>query len=162
MINKDPLEGHTEVNCYRIGSIYFNDILTEEQIQSSKRFNPKSIGECIIDVYPNEGTIPHFHIYNKDKSFQTCVRIYENLYFSHGGKYTDKFNTKRCKALNEYLKSPYEKSNVPMSVWDAIVFTWELNDNGKYPENKKCKLQPDYEDMVKKIQYRKIFIAVGE
>lgn len=137
-----------DIECFRIGVIDFTDIesISETQIQSKKRFNTKSIGECIIEVYANEGPIPHFHLYNQDKYFESCIRIYENLYFSHGGKYKDTLNSKQCRQLNEYLKTPYTKiPGANITLWQAIVFSWELATKYEYP--KKCKTQPHYEDM---------------
>lgn len=33
--------------------------------------NLSGIGECVIELYPREGPIPHFHIFSKDKKFDT-------------------------------------------------------------------------------------------
>ncbi len=144
----EPLENHKDVDFIRIGTIDFENetfLVREEQFQSKNRFVSKNIGECIIDVYANEGPIPHFHIYNKDKSFEACIRIYENLYFSHGGKYTSKFNSKQCRQLNEYLKSKYSKGPIKSTVWEAIAFFWDTISSYDYPN--KCTTQPHYEAM---------------
>lgn len=141
------IEDHNDLEYYRIGTIIFDDeFIMEKQIQTGNTFNSKSIGECVIDIYPNEGPIPHFHIYNKDKSFNTCIRIYENMYFSHGGKYTDKFNSKQCKQLNEYLKQINPKISLrPTTIWESIVIEWENTSTYNYPY--KVSSQPHYEDM---------------
>lgn len=142
------IEDHDELEYYRIGTINFDDeLIVEKQIQIGNRFNTKSIGECVIDIYPNEDPIPHFHIYNKDKSFNTCIRIYENMYFSHGGKYTDKFNSKQCKQLNDYLKQINPKISLrPTTIWESIVIEWENTSTYNYPY--KVGSQPHYEDMI--------------
>lgn len=142
----EPIEGHKNFEYYKIGIIDFTDIssITEEQIQDNRRFNPKSIGQCKINVYPNEGPIPHFHIFNKDKTFESCIRIYENMYFSHGGKYKDTLNPKQCRQLNEYLKSPSPRLE-KITLWEEIMLYWENATTYNYP--KKCKTQPHYENM---------------
>ena len=140
--------GHQNAEKITIGTIEFNDVIDEHQIQGNKRFNPNGIGECIIEVYPREGSIPHFHIFSKDKKFDTCIRIYENFYFSHGGKYKDIFNSKQCKQLNDYLKQDYTKGPKIISIWEAIIFCWYLlNPDCIYPENKKVNTQPHYENL---------------
>ena len=141
------IEDHNDLEYYRIGTIIFDDeFIMEKQIQTGNRFNTKSIGECVIDIYPNESPVPHFHIYNKDKSFNTCIRIYENMYFSHGGKYTDKFNSKQCKQLNDYLKQINPKISLrPTTIWESIVIEWENTSSYNYPY--KVSSQPHYEDM---------------
>lgn len=141
------LENHEDERSV-FGTILFDDIILERQVQGSKRFKAKSIGECIIEVYPNEGSIPHFHIHNKDNSFSTCVRIYENLYFSHGGKYYSRFNSKQCRQLNDYLKQEYKNIfDIKITIWQAIVLFWE-NDNRQCNYKYKTNEQPHYEDMM--------------
>jgi hypothetical protein len=147
-MNEYILEGHKNPDKIVIGTIDFNDTINEQQIQANTRFNPKSIGECTIEVYSGEGSIPHFHIYSKDKKFSSCIRIYENFYFSHGGKYRDTFNSKQCRELNNYLKRDYPKGPVKMTVWEAIVFSWNfINPECLYPEKKKINKQPHYENL---------------
>lgn len=74
--------------------------------------------------------------------------IYENFYFSHGGKYKDIFNSKQCEELNNYLKQDYMIEPVKLSTWDSIIFSWYLlNPNCIYPENKKATQQPHYENL---------------
>ena len=140
--------GHQNAEKITIGTINFNDVIAEQQVQGNKRFNPNDIGECVIEVYPREGPIPHFHIFSRDKKFNTCIRIYENFYFSHGGKYKDIFNSKQCKQLNEYLKQDYTKGRVKITIWDEIIFSWYiLNPDCIYPDSKKANTQPHYENL---------------
>lgn len=140
--------GHQNAEKITIGTIEFNDVIAEQQVQGNKRFNPNGIGECVIEVYPREGPIPHFHIFSRDKKFNTCIRIYENFYFSHGGKYKDIFNSKQCKQLNGYLKQDYTKGRVKITIWDEIIFSWYiLNPDCIYPDNKKSNNQPHYENL---------------
>ena len=140
--------GHKNPEKITIATIDFNDVIAEQQVQGNKRFNPNGIGECVIEVYPREGPIPHFHICSKDKNFNSCIRIYENFYFSHGGKYKDIFNSKQCKQLNNYLMQDCTKEPKVMSVWESIIFCWNfLNPNCIYPDNKKVNTQPHYENL---------------
>ena len=56
-------------------TLFFDkDLLQEREIIGQRRLNPKSIGECRVEVYgPNEGSIPHFHIFNSDKSLFNSI-----------------------------------------------------------------------------------------
>ena len=134
------------VDILSAGIIIFSDSLNESEINyKNSRIKPKKIGECKVEVYGSEGPIPHFHIYNKDKSFNCCIRIYDNHFFSHGNKYRDILNTSQCRELDEWLRQINDKSLVPMTNWQAIVYMWEAaNGECKYPESKKVKVQPDY------------------
>lgn len=128
-------EGHTDFTEFFIGNIVFN---------------PKSIGECKVEVYPNEGPIPHFHIFKPDHSFETCICIYSANYFAHGGKYRDTLNSKQCKQLNEWLElQNYNNFAFSITNWEAIVFAWGLgNPKCKSPNYQKVKMQPDYTRML--------------
>ena len=140
---------NNQVEQFCLGSIIFSENINETQVLSKNKFRPKRIGECKVCVYgPDEGQIPHFHIFNKDHSFECCVRIYENNFFSHGNKYRDILNASQCRELNEWLKLENGNSFNKLTNWEGIVFLWE-NCNGycKYPESKKVKIQPHYEDM---------------
>ena len=134
-----------------IGVINFKDNINEAEISNkNKRFNTKNIGEYKVEIYGGEGSIPHMHIYNSDKSFETCVCVYSNNYFSHGGKYSDKFTSKQCKEFNKWLKELNTKSAIPMTNWEMVMTMWEGNNGNdcKFPENRKIRIQPHYEDMI--------------
>ena len=92
-------EGHKDIEVFEIGTIEFKKpkhLFQEAEYNSiSGRLNQKSFGELKIEVYANEGQVPHFHIFNKDKSFQSCICIYSANYYGHGGKYLYQFNTKQ-------------------------------------------------------------------
>ena len=138
-------EGHSDPEVLLVGNIDFEDVFDEQEIG---RINTKSIGECKVEIYPNEGSIQHMHIYNKDKSFDTCVCIYSNNYFSHGGKYKSKFTSKQCKDFNKWMsKTNYAVDD--MTNWQCTKMKWAImNPDCKFPENCKVKTQPHYEDMV--------------
>ena len=144
------IEGHKDVEVCLLGNITFDDYINEQEIENkNKRFKPKSIGECKIEIYNGEGSVPHMHVYNNDRTFNACVCIYSNNYFAHGGRYFSKFTSKQCKEFNEWMKKANVKSMKQMSNWDAAAFLWEfLNPDCKFPENRKVKIQPHYEDMI--------------
>ena len=147
--NKQILpEGHLpDPDFYELGSITFTESLLEEEIIGNKRrINFNSIGECKIEVYRNEGIIPHFHLSTKDRKFECCICIYSNNFFSHGGKYRGTLSGKQCKQLNDYLSSDSKVSG--FTVWDLIRATWETsNMNNVFPDNRKVNKQPDYSNM---------------
>lgn len=145
MNNKDNF-----IDIFCIGFISFLENINESQVlpKNKSKYRPKHIGECKICVYgPDEGQIPHFHIFNNDHSFECCVRIYENNFFSHGNKYRDTLNASQCRELNKWLKLENDKSKNSTN-WETIKSMWEIsNRECKYPESKKTEVQPHYEDM---------------
>lgn len=142
------IDGHKDVEVCLLGTIIFEDLIDEQEIESkNNRFRTKSIGECKIEIYAGEGTVPHMHIFNNDKSFETCICIYSNNYFAHGDKYYDKFSSKQCREFNEWMGRINTKFRI--SNWQTVVGLWELlNPDCKFPENCKIKIQPHYEDMI--------------
>ena len=144
------IKDHTDEIIGLLGIINFNESITEQEISDkNNRFNSRSIGECKIEVYSSEGAIPHMHVYNNDKSFETCICIYSNNYFAHGGKYSNKFTSKQCKEFNEWMKRINTKMPGNITNWEAIAGFWEFaNPRCKFPENRKVRVQPHYEDMI--------------
>lgn len=144
------IEGHKDVEVVLLGSIYFEDIINEQEIEDkTKRFRAKSIGECKIEIYAGEGSVPHMHVFNNDKSFETCICIYSNNYFAHGGKYNSKFSSKQCREFNEWMRQKNTKSAMLASNWESAVLLWEfLNPDCVFPQNRKVRIQPHYEDMI--------------
>lgn len=118
------------------GIITFKEELLEQEIGGKNRLNlGKKIKECKVEVYNGEGQIPHMHVYSTNGNFSTCVCIYSPHYFSHGGKYTGKFNSSQCKQFNDWIQDH----------WKNIVRIWEdSNPNCKFPESRKTKIQPNY------------------
>ncbi len=141
--------GESEI-IYLLGEITFDESINEQEMSDKgHRFKPKSIGECKVEIYGSEGIIPHMHIYNADKSFETCVCIHSNNYFAHGGKYRSKFSAKQCKEFNDWMRKPNSRFNNTISNWQAIAGAWEIaNPDCKFPDNKKLKSPPHYENMV--------------
>ena len=142
-------EGHHDIEVWYIGTIIFPDTLLQEAEFSGKtRLNLKSLGECKVEVYSNEGTIPHFHIFKPDHSFETCICIYSPNFFPHGLKYEGVLNSSQCKILDKYLRQP-SKQDPEFSVWRVIRLYWEANNSNlcKFPDNLKTTIQPDYTRM---------------
>ena len=145
--NSDIPEGHSpDLEVYELGRITFSEELLEHEVNNGKRVNFNSIGECKIEVYPNEGSIPHFHLSSIDKKFESCICIYSNNFFSHGGKYRDTLSAKQCNQLNDYLKS--EARLQRFTIWDSISLIWDTcNPNCKFPKDRIVSKQPDYSKM---------------
>ena len=75
-----------------ICKIDFNNIDTNEELDNvlqeinAGEVDIPRIGNCEIWIYEKERNIPHFHVISEDGSFESCVRIFEPLYFPHEGK----------------------------------------------------------------------------
>ena len=113
------------------------------------------IGKCKVELYDYDecDTIPHMHIFNEDKSFECCVCIYSNNYFSHCGKYTSKFDKEQCEIFNQWMRLQSKNSIVPLSNWQGVSGTWNVaNPKYKVPKNFKDMVQPDYENMTDYIE----------
>lgn len=81
----------------------------------------------IVELRSNDnGNIPHFHIFDADNKFKTCVRIDEAEYFHHGA-YTGILNRKSRYALNKLLQRQIDFNGETMTNWDRIVKAWNSN-----------------------------------
>ena len=109
--------------------------------------NINKIGVCSVRVYNGEGQIPHFHIINKDGSFDCCICIYSNNYFSHPG-HADQFSSnKQLEKLNTWLDQT-DKKNRSNTNWETICQEWEKNNpECKFPKDKKVTIKPEYKDI---------------
>ena len=145
------MEKHIDI--LTVGTIDFNDILNEAEISSiGPRYRVKNIGPCKVEVYGDEGQIPHFHIVGISKKFNCCVRIYDNHFFSHGNKNRDTLNHQQCIELNKWLSeisaNQILDSTTPSTNWKVIEFSWRLaNPDCKFPDRLKVTEQPDYSKM---------------
>ena len=141
-------EGHHLATEVTIGTIVFDDVLTEDEIISKKgRYNPTGLGECKIEVYNGEGDMPHFHLFRIDKSFECCICIYSPHYFAHGGKYKDQLNSKQRKQLDDWLDSS-TKTLPQINNWSLIKSFWEtMNPMCKFPDSRKVANKPYYRNM---------------
>ena len=127
-----------------IGSVDFGNFDIRENTIDTIHFG-KGLGDCKIQVFNNEGLIPHFHITSKSENFECCVCIFEPLYFNHGSK-NRKLDTTQRKQLNKWLSSLSNVVVGNLTNWENIVLSWQNLGN-----NMKCvpKLikQPDYTSM---------------
>ena len=112
-------------------------------------------GNCKIEVYGKEGSIPHFHITNKSINFECCLCIYEPLYFNHGSK-TDKLSKKELKILDTWLREKNDEFTV-YTRWEVICILWKMSEN---PSEliPKILIQPHYEDTVNMIDCKGEYI----
>lgn len=114
-----------------------------------------SIGKCKVELYDYDecNIVPHMHIFNDDKSFECCVCIYSNEYYSHGGKYKNKFNKEQCNIFDQWMKLQSKNSVVPLSNWQGAVGTWNIaNPSYKPPKKFKNIVQPNYKNMIEFIE----------
>lgn len=91
------------------------------------------IGQLVVYVWPHDGgEIPHFHIGDNNTfphctQFSTAIKIDKAEYFAHGGKYTDKLNSKQRKQLMTFLNS---KSGIAgVTKWQILVEMWNSGDS---------------------------------
>lgn len=120
--NKYVSEGHNTDSIYYIGELYLSDV-----------------GECEVQIYNKEDDhIPHMHIFNKDKTFNSCICIYESKYYDHKNEFEiNKFNNKQKEIFNEWINS-VNLSNFATCVthwtnWQYAIFSWNItNPNCKY------------------------------
>lgn len=137
MNNKEPTEFMT------IGSINLGEFDIQENTMGIAHFG-SGLGDYKIQVFNNEGPIPHFHITNEAKNFRSCICIYEPLYFNHGSKIS-RLDSAQRKILDSWLR----KSTVSIAAkgkltnWEAISFAWDMLENSMVnaPKNQ---VQPDY------------------
>lgn len=98
-----------------------------------------------LEVYihtDDPGEIPHFHIRNLTKGFETCVEIMTNNYFLHD-KYKDTLNSKERKLLNDFVRSAPKDDDVFKTNYESIIYEWNKN-NSKH----KITAQKDENDNV--------------
>ena len=130
-----------------IGTIELSNALEEFLTEMSPGSLPLSskIGFCKIEVWPDEGPIPHFHIITKNNiKWECCICIYEAKYFYHGTK-TGTLSSKQLKILDKWLreKSKLDTSNIGVTNWDIIRFYWSGQGNPTINVPDNC-IQPDY------------------
>lgn len=131
---------HNNENRRNFGSFIFTDSFNEENFG---QINLNKIGLVKVNVYANEGPVPHLHIESTDKKFECCVQIYRAKYFSHGTK-TNTLTNQQAKDLNNFLKSKF-KPRPDFTVWEAIDFYWKaFNDPEQAKYHDYTNTQPDY------------------
>lgn len=137
--------------CINIGTIDFSSIINIDK--RLYRINlGKKLTETKVNVYSNEGPIPHFHLECEKEAFFCCPCIFAPLYFDHDTK-TSKLEPFQLSILDNWLReiNPDTKHAKPNETrWHTIarifkeintIFPREFFDYKTYP-------QPDYTKMV--------------
>lgn len=133
-------------NIYVVGTIEFLSPLSEAEIiaKKGKLSFGGSIGECKVEIYGNEGSIPHFHISNNTKTLDCCVCIFSSNFFAHGN-HNGRLNNGQCKELDKWLRLDNKKGGTN---WEAIRDYWidhnTITDASTMSKNTH---QPDYTKM---------------
>lgn len=127
-----------------IASIEFTDPIDEVNITTPL----KKWGKCDLIVWPDEGTIPHFHVKSTTTGKEACVCIFEPKYFNHK-EYHTTMGKKEREELDAFLKKkPSPKKDE--TYWDVLKAAWVQNNKNKFYEHKdelKEMQQPDYSKM---------------
>lgn len=93
-----------------------------------------------VSVYDNEGNNAHFHLRDKQRNLEACVRIDEPKFFAHTGKEYI-LNAKEKKHLIAFLnQEPRDKLQGIDTNWDFIKWLWNHNN----PDHKIMVAKPDY------------------
>lgn len=143
-----------------IGTLELPEYINEERRIGFFPILKKKSATLELFINPKEGPICHFHAEKTDKSFKTCVCIYEPCYFIHKD-YIDKFNNEQKERLDYYLRQP-SIYNPKETNWERAIRLWKENnpDNyNRYTYEKIIKMkykdkpkQPDYTTMEKTVQ----------
>ena len=136
-----------------VDEIHIGDIDLKEPIaklvneESFGQINLKKYSNCKLYVYGNEGQIPHFHIFNNDHSFDTCICLHKAMYFVHKNihRKSEKLSTYQKIILQEYLNSTIPEHGT--TIWKEMMIFWKgANENcviSNNPDWLKIKI-PDY------------------
>ena len=84
-----------------------------------------------VEVYPNEGPIPHFHLHSSSENNNKkdiCIKFETPEYFSHGSYFVE-LNSRGRKDLVNFLLSEDEYG---ISNWEFLRRYW----NRSFPDNK--------------------------
>lgn len=80
-------------------------------------------GDYIIEMFSNEGPIPHFHFINvHNNKINGCICLQENRYFNHGC-HTAILNSKERKLLIEFLNQKMIKD---ISNYEYLCRRWNI------------------------------------
>lgn len=125
----------------------FEESLNIHDSNDNRLYEMAKIGRfknLYIYIWMNDGgNVPHFHIsdssnYPQNSNIEIAVKILSPEYFPHGGKYTDKLNSREIKALINFMNKSEDGENN----WKYLVKTWNRNNSGaKIPPNTPM---PDY------------------
>lgn len=98
----------------------------ENKVHLTEMAKVGHFGDYIIEMFSNEGPIPHFHFVNvHNKQVKGCIYLTKNKYFMHGC-YTATLNSKERKLLVEFLN---QKANGISKYKDlCIKWNWTNSD----------------------------------
>ena len=106
------------------------------------------VGKFEIIVYTDDpGNIPHVHVIDastRGQEFDSCVKLESAEYFPHGGKHTDKFNSKQRKDFNTFMSSK-PGNNRYKTYYEYACSMWNDN-NSKYVIDE-SNAQPNYTNL---------------
>lgn len=129
---------HNNTNRRRIATITFSN--NNEATVASKQI------PVDILLYVGEGPIPHFHMVSKNKSFDCCICIFDNYYFSHDMHQTALDSVQR-KTLNDFLSLPNHYSPYATN-WQIIRSLWIVFNRGTDGRKEHYPIdQPDYTEI---------------
>lgn len=96
-----------------------------------------------IDVRPRDnGNVPHFHVYSKNKEIHTCLCIDEAKYFDHAEKYKKILERTILEAIDELLNKDCSEVGFEGTNWRRVQKAW--NDNPERAQCSKAAEKPDY------------------
>lgn len=108
-----------------------------------------SLDDIVFYIKFLEGTIPHIHFRNKNRTIDGAIRLDVPEYFPHGGKYKSKLNKKQKNYFLNMLDRQSSKYK-DMTVWHQLCKDWNKNvrDGNKinYIEDNLLKRRPLYEN----------------
>lgn len=157
-IHESEMDDGTTIGSFVVGNI------VSEMGEIGK---PRASGKYYVYIRSNEGTIPHFHVFDENgrnrkergKGFHTCVEIRRNASFKHG-PYVDNLSRKMRIALNDFMsqiRSAEEySSGVGKSNYVHTIEQW--NDNNvqdkKPPKwvDPRTAQQPDYSTLIDNLE----------
>ena len=128
-----------------VGIIDFENCINEYAVESEKNYpSINKLGKCKVEVYDNEGMVPHFHIYGK--SAEICVCLKSNKYFSHSPRHIQFSNLDQTRELNDWLSRYNVKisrqEGQKITNYQALIKVWNmLNEHAQLKPDTK---QPDY------------------
>lgn len=135
-----------DYKCLFKENLILNNLNEAKTITNSSKNALKLGTQVSIEVRDNEGSYePHFHVSNNEhgnKRIDTCVKIYDNRFFSHG-KHILEFNSSYFKDLDNWLSKKYYKliNGIEMTNWEVIEYTWRIA-YGLHPTA--TSIKPDY------------------
>ena len=103
------------------------------------------VGKLQLYVYTGEGTIPHFHLFDKDHKFETCICIDKPEYFHHGRK-SGILNSKQKELLIHELNNEVKLTNeFKCNIWTQIQIIWNSDTRNKFKSV--AETMPDYTEL---------------